>query len=52
MAKTLEAHDKLIREMIEGSYRFEIPDYQRPYAWKLPTHSARIGQYRFFDEIF
>jgi len=33
MAKTLEAHDKLIREIFEGSYRFEIPDYQRPYAW-------------------
>lgn len=33
MAKTLEAHDKLIREIFEGSYQFEVPDYQRPYAW-------------------
>ncbi|WP_243366431.1 DUF262 domain-containing protein [Fundidesulfovibrio soli] len=33
MAKTLEAHDRLIREIFEGSYQFEIPDYQRPYAW-------------------
>lgn len=33
MGKTLEAHDKLIREIFEGSYQFEIPDYQRPYAW-------------------
>lgn len=33
MTKTLEAHDKLIREIFEGSYQFEIPDYQRPYAW-------------------
>lgn len=33
MAKTLEAHDKLIREIFEGRYQFEIPDYQRPYAW-------------------
>lgn len=33
MAKTLEAQDKLIRELFEGSYQFEIPDYQRPYAW-------------------
>ena len=33
MAKSLEAHDKLIREVFEGSYQFEIPDYQRPYAW-------------------
>lgn len=33
MARTLEAHDKLIREIFEGSYQFETPDYQRPYAW-------------------
>jgi hypothetical protein len=33
MAKSLEAHDKLIREIFEGSYQFQIPDYQRPYAW-------------------
>lgn len=33
MAKALEAHDKLIREIFDGSYQFEIPDYQRPYAW-------------------
>lgn len=33
MAKTLEAQDKLVREIFEGSYQFEIPDYQRPYAW-------------------
>ncbi len=35
MAKTLEAHDKLIREIFDGGYRFEIPDYQRPYAWTI-----------------
>jgi hypothetical protein len=29
MAKTLEAHDKLLQEIFEGSYQFEIPDYQR-----------------------
>ena len=40
MAKTLEAHDKLIREIFEGSYQFEIPDYQRPYAWT--TEQARF----------
>lgn len=33
MGKTLEAHDKLIREIFEGSYQFEIPDYQHPHAW-------------------
>ncbi|MFJ4290247.1 hypothetical protein ACIP1U_10725 [Cupriavidus sp. NPDC089707] len=29
MAKTLEAHDKLIRKISEGSCQFKIPDYQR-----------------------
>lgn len=33
MAKTLEAHDRRIREIFEGAYRFVVPDYQRPYAW-------------------
>lgn len=33
MAKTLEAHDRRIRDIFEGAYRFVIPDYQRPYAW-------------------
>jgi uncharacterized protein with ParB-like and HNH nuclease domain len=33
MAKTFEAHDKLISEIFEGSYQFEIPEYQRPCAW-------------------
>lgn len=33
MAKTLDAHDKLIRDIFSGNDQFEIPDYQRPYAW-------------------
>ncbi len=33
MTKPLEAHDKLISEIFEGDYQFEIPDYQRPYSW-------------------
>lgn len=41
MAKTLEAHDKLIREIFEGSYQFEIPDYQRPYAWTTEQATDR-----------
>lgn len=45
MAKTLEAHDKLIREIFEGSYQFEIPDYQRPYAWT----TEQAGE--LFDEL-
>jgi len=35
MARSLEAHDKVIQEIFEGSYQFQIPDYQRPYAWTL-----------------
>lgn len=35
MARALEAHDKVIQEIFEGSYQFQIPDYQRPYAWTL-----------------
>jgi len=33
MTKTLEAHDKSIRDIFKDGYQFEIPDYQRPYAW-------------------
>jgi len=46
MAKTLEAHDKLIREIFEGSYHFQIPDYQRPYAWT--TEQAT----ELFDDLY
>ena len=46
MAKTLEAHDKLIRAIFEGSYQFEIPDYQRPYAWT--TEQAT----ELFDDLY
>jgi uncharacterized protein with ParB-like and HNH nuclease domain len=46
MAKTLEAHDKLIWEIFEGSYQFEILDYQRPYAWT--TEQAT----ELFDDLY
>lgn len=46
MTKTLEAHDKLIRKIFEGSYQFEIPDYQRPYAWR--TEQAT----ELFDDLY
>lgn len=46
MTKTLEAHDKLIREIFEGSYQFEIPDYQRPYAWTT-EQAAEL-----FDDLY
>ena len=46
MARTLEAHDKLIREIFEGSYQFEIPDYQRPYAWTT-EQTAEL-----FDDLY
>ena len=46
MARTLEAHDKLVREIFEGNYQFEIPDYQRPYAWT----TEQTGE--LFDDLF
>lgn len=46
MPKTLEAHDKLIKEIFKGSYQFEIPDYQRPYAWT--TEQAT----ELFDDLY
>lgn len=46
MAKTLEAHDKLIHEVFEGSYQFEIPDYQRPYAWTTEQAGALFDDLR------
>lgn len=46
MAKTLEAHDKLIREIFEGSYQFKIPDYQRPYAWTIEQATE------LFDDLY
>ncbi len=33
MAKTLEAHDRLLKEVFSDQYQFFIPEYQRPYAW-------------------
>lgn len=33
MAKSLEAHDKLLSEVFSDNYQFQIPDYQRPYSW-------------------
>lgn len=46
MENILEAHDKLIREIFEGSYQLEIPDYQRPYAWT--TEQAT----ELFDDLY
>lgn len=44
MPKTPEAHDKLIREIFEGSYQFEISDYQCPYAWKKDVYFSAGGR--------
>lgn len=33
MTKSLEAHDKLIKDIFSDEYQFRIPDYQRPYSW-------------------
>ena len=45
MAKTLEAHDKLIREIFEGSYQFEIPDYQRPYLFRTQAYMREVNKF-------
>ena len=31
----IEAHERTICEVLSDSYAFEIPSYQRPYAWEL-----------------
>ncbi|PJK00328.1 hypothetical protein CO611_03195 [Lysobacteraceae bacterium NML03-0222] len=46
MTKIFKAHDKLIREIFEGDYQFEIPDYQRPYAWT----TEQTGE--LFDDLY
>jgi hypothetical protein len=43
MAKTLEAHDKLVGQIFQGDYRFEVPDYQRPYAWTVEQANELFG---------
>ncbi len=43
MARSLEAHDRKLREVLGGDmYRFAIPDYQRPYAWTTEEAGALI----------
>ena len=46
MARTLEAHDKLLREIFEDSYQFSIPEYQRPYSWT----TEQAGE--LFDDLY
>jgi|GEM_PF-5255769 hypothetical protein len=44
MPKTLEAHDKLIREIFEGAYQFKIPDYRdAPLARRLLLRAESGG---------
>ena len=33
MAQTLEAREQELYRIFSNDYKFEIPDYQRPYAW-------------------
>lgn len=35
MAETIKATELPIRDIFSNSYSFEIPDYQRPYAWTV-----------------
>lgn len=49
-AKTLEAPDKLILEILEGSYQFEIPDYQRPLRPDNRSGDGAVRRSGFRDE--
>src|SRR5208282_2654561 len=31
----IEAHERTIGQIFDDSYAFEIPAYQRPYAWEI-----------------
>jgi hypothetical protein len=42
MPKTLEAHDKLIREIFEGAYQFKIPDYRDAAARTSPSFASGV----------
>jgi hypothetical protein len=42
MPKTLEAHDKLIREIFEGAYQFKIPDYRDAAARAAPSFASGV----------
>ena len=35
----IEAHERVIKRVFSDDYAFEIPAYQRPYAWE--TEQAR-----------
>jgi len=35
MSETIKATELTIGDIFNNSYRFEIPDYQRPYAWTI-----------------
>jgi len=39
----VEAHERTIGQVLSDSYAFEIPPYQRPYAWEVEQASELLG---------
>ena len=42
MPETIEAKELQIVNVLDDNYRFEIPDYQRPYAWTTEQTSELL----------
>jgi hypothetical protein len=48
MTIKIEAHERTIGDIFSDAYEFEIPPYQRPYAWEsaggffVPNGSTRL----------
>ena len=40
MSETIEAKELQLVSIFSDNYRFEIPDYQRPYAWTTEQTGA------------
>ena len=39
----IEAHERTIGQIFDDAYAFEIPSYQRPYAWEVEQISELLN---------